>query len=70
MYLLIRNKNGLWQPCFLSDQEKMMKLYKEPSIEAPYQMLIHLAKLFQRKRYLMYQSIKKKESSMAAMFLV
>jgi hypothetical protein len=32
----IRNKNCLWRPCFLMDQDKMSKLYRGPSIDASY----------------------------------
>jgi hypothetical protein len=46
----IRNKNCLWQPCLLTDWDKMSTLYREPSIDASYQVLVHLAKLFQRRR--------------------
>jgi len=29
----IRNKNWLWQPCLLTDQDEMSNLYKGPSID-------------------------------------
>ena len=32
----IRNKNCLWRPCFLMDQDKMSNLYRGPSIDASY----------------------------------
>jgi hypothetical protein len=48
----IRNKNGLWQPCLLSNREEMSNLYREPSIDAFYQVSVHLAKWFQRRRFL------------------
>jgi hypothetical protein len=32
----IRNKNGLWQPCLLTDWDKMSNLYREPAIDASY----------------------------------
>jgi hypothetical protein len=48
----IRNKNCLWWPCLLMDRDKMSKLYREPSIDASYQVLVHLAKRFQRGRFL------------------
>ena len=60
MYQPIRNKNHPWQLCLLSDRDEMKKLYKGPSIDAPYQILIHLAKQFQRRRFLMYQPIRNK----------
>ena len=48
----IRNKNCLQQPCLLMDQDKMSTLYREPSIVASYQVSVHLAKWFQRTRFL------------------
>jgi hypothetical protein len=45
----IRNKNCLWQPCLLTDRNKMSKLYRGPSIDASYQVSVHLAKRFQRR---------------------
>ena len=48
----IRNKNCLWQPCLLMDRDKMSNLYREPSIDASYQVSVHLAKRFQRTRFL------------------
>jgi hypothetical protein len=32
------------------DRDKMSKLYKEPSIDASYQVSVHLAEGFQRRR--------------------
>ena len=46
----IRNKNCLWWPCLLMDQNKMSNLYKGPSIDASYQVSVHLAEGFQRRR--------------------
>jgi hypothetical protein len=46
----IRNKNCLWQPCLLMDRDEMSKLYRGPSIDASYQVSVHLAKRFQRRR--------------------
>ena len=46
----IRNKNCLWRPCLLTDRDKLCNLYREPSIDASYQVSIHLAKGFQRRR--------------------
>ena len=33
----IRNKNGLWGPCLLTDRDKMSHLYRGHSINAFYQ---------------------------------
>ena len=46
----IRNKNCLWRPCLLMDQDKMSNLYRGPSIDASYQVSLHLADRFQRRR--------------------
>jgi hypothetical protein len=43
-------KNCLWQPCLLMDRDKMCNLYRGPSIDASYQVSVHLAKGFQRRR--------------------
>jgi hypothetical protein len=47
--LPIRNKNCLWQPYLLMDRDKMSTLYKGPSIDASYQVSVHLAERFQRR---------------------
>ena len=46
----IINKNCLWRPCLLTDQNEMSILYRGPSIDASYQVSVHLAKGFQRWR--------------------
>ena len=43
----IRNKNCLWWPCLLMDRNEMSNLF---SIDASYQVSVHLAKRFQRLR--------------------
>ena len=45
----ISDKNCLWRPCLLTDRDEMSNLYRGPSIDASYQVLIHLAKQFQRR---------------------
>jgi hypothetical protein len=47
----IRNKNCLGWPCLLTDRDKMSNVYRGSSIDASYQVLDHLAKRFQRRRY-------------------
>jgi hypothetical protein len=42
----------LWWPCLLTDRNYMSILYREPSKDASYQVLIHLARRFQRRRFL------------------
>jgi hypothetical protein len=52
----IRNKNRLWWPCLLTDQDEMSNPYRGPSIDASYQVLAHLAKRFQRRFFKIGQS--------------
>ena len=47
----IRNKNCLWQPYLLMDRDEMSNLYRGPPIDASYQVSVHLAKRFQRRRF-------------------
>ena len=44
------NKNCLWRPCLVMDHNKMCTLQRGPSIDASYQVSVHLAKRFQRRR--------------------
>ena len=48
----IRKKNCLWRPCLLMDRDEISNLHSEPSIDASYQVSVHLAKRFQRRRFL------------------
>ena len=48
----IRNKNRLWRPCLLTDQDEIGNLYRGPFIDASYQVSVHLAKRIQRRRFL------------------
>ena len=48
----IGNKKGLWRPCLLTDWDEMSKVYRGPSIDVSYQVSVHLAKRFQRRRIL------------------
>ena len=42
----IRNKNRLWWPCLLTDQDGMSTVYRGPSIDASHQVSVHLAEEF------------------------
>ena len=42
-------KNCLWWPCLLLDRDKISKIYRGPSIDASYQVSLHLAEGFQRR---------------------
>ena len=56
----IRNKNCLWWPCLLTDQDEMSNLYREPSIDASYQDSVHLNKCFRKRRFLKNRPIRNK----------
>jgi hypothetical protein len=56
----IRTKNGLWRVDLLTDQDQMNNLYIGPSIDASYQVSVHLAKRFQR-RFFLYQPNRNKK---------
>jgi hypothetical protein len=56
----IRNKKGLWWPCLLMDRDKITNLYRWPSIDASYQISVHLGKWFQRRRFFRNQPIRNK----------
>ena len=56
----IRNKNCMWWPCLLTDQDEMSKVYRGPSIDAAYQVSVHLTKQFQRRRFLRNRPIRNK----------
>ena len=45
----IRKKNCLWRSCLSMDRDKMSNLYRGPSIDASYQVSVHLAEGFQRR---------------------
>ena len=44
--------NCLWWPCLLMDRDEMSNLYRGPSIDASYQVSVHLVQWFQRRRFL------------------
>ena len=46
----IRNNNCLRWPCLLTDQDEMSNRYRGHSIDVSYQVSVHLAKRFQRRR--------------------
>ena len=56
----IRNKNCLWWPYLLMNRDEMSNIYRRPSKDAPYQVSIHLAKRFQRRRFFRNQPIRNK----------
>ena len=56
----IRNKNCLWRPCLLTDRDEMSNFYREPAIDASYQVLVNLAKQFQERRFFLNRPIRNK----------
>jgi hypothetical protein len=48
----IRNKNCLWWACLLTDWDEMSSINRGPSLDVSYQVSVHLAKWFQRRRIL------------------
>ena len=56
----IRNKNGLWWPCLLMERDEMSNIYRGSSIDASYQVSVHLAKRFQRRRFQKNRPIRNK----------
>ena len=65
----IRNKNRPWWPYLSTDQNEMRKLHRGPLIDAFCQILVHLAKQFQRSRFFFISANQKQESPIAAMFV-
>ena len=58
----------MWRPCLLIDRDKMGNLYREPSIDASYQVSVHLAKRFRGQHF--QKSInQKQELPMVAIFV-
>ena len=64
----IRNKNCLWWPCLLMDRDKMSNLYRGHSIDASYQVSVHLAKQFRRRSF-QKSTNQKQELPVVAMFV-
>jgi hypothetical protein len=56
----IRNKNCMWRPCLLMDQNKTNSCYRGSFIDAPYPVSVHLAKRFQRRGFFRNQPIRNK----------
>ena len=64
----IRNKNCLWWPCLLTDQNETSILYRGSSKDASYQNSIDLAKRLEEK-ILQKSTNQKKELTVVAMFV-
>ena len=48
----IRNKKCMWWQCLLTDRDEMSNFHRGYSIDASYQVSVHLAERFQRRRFL------------------
>ena len=46
----IRNKNRMWRPCLFTNWDWMSIIYREPSRDPSYQVSVHLAAGFQRRK--------------------
>jgi hypothetical protein len=64
----IRNKNCLCQPYLLMDRDEMSNHYRGTPIDISYQVSVHLAKRFQRRRLFRNQPIRNK-NCLVAMFV-
>jgi hypothetical protein len=47
-----QSENCLWLPRLLKDRAEMSNLYRGPVVNASYQVSVHLAKRFHRRRFL------------------
>jgi hypothetical protein len=56
----IRNKNCLWWPYLSMDRDEMSNLHRVLPIDASYQVSVHLAKQFHRRRFFRNQPIRNK----------
>jgi hypothetical protein len=57
---LYTNKNCLWWPFLSIDTDEMSNLYKGSPIDASYDVLVHLAIWFQRRRILKFNQSEKR----------
>ena len=53
----------------LKDWDKISNIYREPFIDASYQVSVHLAKRFQRRRFFLEINNQKQELPVAAIFV-
>jgi hypothetical protein len=53
----------------LTDQDEMCNLYRGPSIDASYQVLVHLTEWYQRGRFFLKSINQTQELPVAAMFV-
>jgi hypothetical protein len=48
--VVVAESGVLWRPCLSLDRDEMSILFREPPIDAFYQVSVHLAKRLQRRR--------------------
>ena len=65
----IKNKNGLWWPCLLTDRDEMSNIYRGLSIDASYQVSVHLPKRFQKRIFFFKSANQRQELPVVAMFV-
>jgi hypothetical protein len=58
----------MWWTCLLTDRDEMSNLHRGHSIDASYQVSVHLAKRFQRRRFFLKSANQKQEFPVVAMF--
>ena len=51
LYYIKLKAHKKWWPCLLTDRDEMSNRYRGHAIDASYQVSVHLAKRFQRKRF-------------------
>ena len=56
----IRNRNCMWWPYLLIDRDEMSNFHRGHSVDASYQVSVHLAKQFQRRRFFTNRPIRNK----------
>jgi hypothetical protein len=64
-----RNKNCIYRPCLLIDRNEMSNVNRGSSIDASYQVSVHLAKRFQRRRLLEINQPETRTAYIATMFV-
>ena len=65
----IRNKNCLWRPCLSTDRDEMSNTYRGLSIDASYQVAVHLARAVSQEKIFKKSANQKQDLPVAAMFV-
>ena len=56
----IKENNCLWRQCLLTYRDEIINIYRRPSIDDSFQVSIHLAKRWQRRRFFRNRPIRNK----------